>query len=261
MTKINLYVIMITTATKKYMEVIKMSLTIFAQRMKQSRENKGLKQNELAKIVGVTPTTISAYEKSDDEGNGKKPTLENAQAIAKALGVSLDWLSGMSNNTDTSFAEFTAKDYFRSLVTVIMETSSKLDDAKQNSIIFNNRSIQYFLKKVNDLIKVYRNGSIPEDLFNVCIEKIINDYDNYTVYGNCMLDYSEAYDAEDRVMHIVEDPEAGKGMYTITVWKDYNCGEGRPVDIVVTQRMFDMYTSNCNSEEATDNGKHNPKEE
>lgn len=236
-----------------------MSLTIFAQRMKQSRENKGLKQNELAKIVGVTPTTISAYEKSDEEGNGKKPTLENAQAIAKALGVSLDWLSGMSNNTNTSFADFTAKDYFRSLVTVIMETSSKLDDAKPNSIIFNNRTIQYFLKKVNDLIKVYRNGSIPEDLFNVCVDKIINDYNGYTVFCNCLLDYSEAADAEQTLYNILyDDPTIKVGAYETSVIKDNGYREERAVKLVLSQNIIDEI---LHPKEAFNNGKHNPKEE
>ena len=38
-----------------------MALTIFAERMKQARTGAGMKQNELAKAVGVTPATISAY--------------------------------------------------------------------------------------------------------------------------------------------------------------------------------------------------------
>ena len=173
-----------------------MSLTIFAQRMKQAREEKGLKQNELAKAVGVTPTTISAYEKSDDEGNGKKPTLENAQGIAKILGVSLDWLCGMSDNDSTSYTDFTAKEYFKSLITVLMETSSNFDDTGRNGIALSNPDILIFVKKISGLVKVYRAGSIPEDLFNVCIDKIINDFSNYTVIGDCVLDNSEADDAE-----------------------------------------------------------------
>ena len=38
---------------------------IFAKRIKETRENAGIKQFELAKIVNITPTTLSAYELFD----------------------------------------------------------------------------------------------------------------------------------------------------------------------------------------------------
>ncbi len=232
-----------------------MNLTIFAQRMKQAREEKGLKQNELAKAVGVTPTTISAYEKSDDEGNGKKPTLENAQAIAKKLEVSLDWLSGMSNTATASYADFTAKDYFRSLVTVTMETSGYFDDSLQNGIIITNQDILRFLKKINDLIKVYRAGSIPEDLFNVCVDKIINDYNNYSVIGNCVLNDSETVDAEQSLFALINDtPDIGTGVYTTSVAKNYGYDDTRNVKFVISQKMIDEI---LNPKDGYDNGKHN----
>ena len=223
--------------------------------MKQAREEKGLKQNELAKAVGVTPTTISAYEKSDDEGNGKKPTLENAQAIAKKLEVSLDWLSGMSNTATASYADFTAKDYFRSLVTVTMETSGYFDDSLQNGIIITNQDILRFLKKINDLIKVYRAGSIPEDLFNVCVDKIINDYNNYSVIGNCVLNDSETVDAEQSLFALINDtPDIGTGVYTTSVAKNYGYDDTRNVKFVISQKMIDEI---LNPKDRYDNGKHN----
>lgn len=222
-----------------------MSLTIFAQRMKQAREQKNMKQNELAKAVGVTPTTISAYEKSDNEGNGKKPTLENAQAIAKALGVSLDWLSGNINNTSVSFADFTAKDYFKSLVTILMETSSTFDDSLQNGIVFNNPDIILFSKKINDLIKVYRAGSIPEDLFDVCVEKILNDFKNHTVIGNCILDDSEAGEIEQSLYDIIyNDPDVGFGELKTSVSKNNGYSSPRAVKIVVNQKLMDEFVEN-----------------
>lgn len=87
-----------------------MALTIFAERMKQARTGAGMKQNELAKAVGVTPATISAYEKASTDGNGKNPTLENAQKIAKALGVSLDWICGNGQPTPDDVTSFSLQD-------------------------------------------------------------------------------------------------------------------------------------------------------
>lgn len=238
-----------------------MSLTIFAQRMKQAREEKNLKQNELAKAVGVTPTTISAYEKSDEEGNGKKPTLENAQAIARALNVSLDWMCGISDNGPTSYTDFTANEYFKSLITVLMETSSVFDNTLQNGIILNNPDILRFSKKINDLINVYRAGSIPEDLFNVCVNKILDDFKSYTVIGDCVLDDSEANEIEQALYSIIyqNDPEIGFGEYRTSVSKNYGYGDSRTVKIILSQKVFDLFTPQDKVGES--NGKHNPTQE
>ena len=69
-------------------------LSIFAERLKEARIQRDMKQNELAKAIGVSAQTISMYEKSEKDGKGKNPTLENALAIAEKLNVSLDWLCG-----------------------------------------------------------------------------------------------------------------------------------------------------------------------
>ena len=175
-----------------------MGLTIFAERMKQSRERKGMKQNELAKAVNVTPTTISSYEKADTEGNGKKPTLENAQAIAETLGVSLDWLCGMSDAVDGGYTDFNAETYLKSIVRILAETSHNISE---NGIIFDNEVILEFIWKISGLIDVYHAGSIPKDLIDVCIDKIIKDYSNYEIYCGCFLSSDEAADAGNHVFN------------------------------------------------------------
>ena len=48
------------------------------------RKIKGMKQNELAKIIGVTPQTISVWEKGTI-----KPSANKYQVIAQALGVNV----------------------------------------------------------------------------------------------------------------------------------------------------------------------------
>lgn len=226
-----------------------MSLTIFAQRMKQARESKKMKQNELAKAIGVTPTTISSYEKSDDEGNGKKPTLENAKAIAEKLEVSLDWLCGMADNSTGSYANFSANDYLKSMVTVLMETST-FNNTENCCIDLDNHDIRDFTQKISDLIKVYHNGSIPEDLLNVCIEKVISDYSDYKVIGNCMFDDLEFLDAENAICNLISDGNISLGMHEISVKnrKKYY----RDVELFISPQIVENYAN----KEADDNGKH-----
>ena len=61
----------------------------FARNTKAKRENKRMTQRELAAKVGITPATISAYEKQV-----KFPSLENALLVAKALGTTVDEMCG-----------------------------------------------------------------------------------------------------------------------------------------------------------------------
>lgn len=69
---------------------------MFSYRLKQLRENLGITQDELAKKLNLTQSTIAYYE------NGRKmPTLENAIIIANLFNTSLDYLVGTSNCKNT----------------------------------------------------------------------------------------------------------------------------------------------------------------
>lgn len=73
------------------------------------REEKDMKQKELAELVGVTEATLSRYE------NGKRePKGEIVSRIAKALNVSTDYLLDSDNNlnkeSETSSLELSKKE-------------------------------------------------------------------------------------------------------------------------------------------------------
>lgn len=57
--------------------------------IKTARENAGLTQVELGEKIGVTGVAIMRYEKGQ-----RQPRLEQLQAIASVLGVSVDYLLG-----------------------------------------------------------------------------------------------------------------------------------------------------------------------
>ena len=64
-------------------------MTIFSKRLKRLRQNEGLKQQELAEILGIKRNTYSDWE------NGKtEPSFENLINLADLLEVSLDCLLG-----------------------------------------------------------------------------------------------------------------------------------------------------------------------
>lgn len=64
-----------------------------SNKMLDLRRSKKLSQNELGKIVGVSREMIGKYERAE-----VSPSLEIALNIAKALGVSLDYLVGEGVN-------------------------------------------------------------------------------------------------------------------------------------------------------------------
>lgn len=68
---------------------------IFANRLKQLRKEKKLKQEDLGKLIKVTKTQISEIE------TGKKSTsIENLIIFAEYFGVSLDYLTGRTDDPD-----------------------------------------------------------------------------------------------------------------------------------------------------------------
>ena len=67
---------------------------LFAERVREARGK--LSQREFGEKCMLTAQAISKYENADDE-DGRLPSIENAAAIAKAAGVSLDWLAGLSD--------------------------------------------------------------------------------------------------------------------------------------------------------------------
>lgn len=67
-------------------------LTTFGERLREARDEAGLTQHALAERIGVRHLTISRYERSIT----KLPPAKRVVELAKALGVSFDWLMGES---------------------------------------------------------------------------------------------------------------------------------------------------------------------
>jgi len=60
--------------------------TIIAKNIKRLRKQRGLSQDKLSKLADISHNTITKIE----PGAIQSPTMDTAQKIAKALGVSLD---------------------------------------------------------------------------------------------------------------------------------------------------------------------------
>ena len=65
---------------------------LFGECLLSTRKKKKISQDELAKQIGVHAPVIGRYERDE-----VKPSIETAFKIAKALKVSLDYLTGLSD--------------------------------------------------------------------------------------------------------------------------------------------------------------------
>lgn len=61
----------------------------FGERLRQIMDEEQISQSELARRVGISPSSVFQYLTADGI-----PSLPNAARIADALSVSLDWLCG-----------------------------------------------------------------------------------------------------------------------------------------------------------------------
>ncbi|MDF2595675.1 MAG: transcriptional regulator [Clostridia bacterium] len=68
-------------------------MDVFKERLLEQLKKSGVTQQELAFKTEITPATISRYITGK-----RKPTGENVNRIAKELGISADYLLGITNN-------------------------------------------------------------------------------------------------------------------------------------------------------------------
>lgn len=182
-----------------------MKNTFFAQRLKEARTSQNLTQAELAKKAGVTAATVSAYESANGT-KGKNPSLENAEKLANALGVSLDWLCARSvNNSNIQITDFlrmlvklseqsivrvdkidlTHREAFKAYPSIaetidfdeyyMLRNLDETDGVKfeywRNVVGFGNNQIDYFLDKWAEMEKLRDNRTIDDELYNFWLEK------------------------------------------------------------------------------------------
>ena len=74
----------------------------FAERLKKARNDRGLSQTDLARLVGIHYTQVGRYEKK-----GAQPSAEILSRLSNALGVSSDYLT---NGTSDDLAESSLTD-------------------------------------------------------------------------------------------------------------------------------------------------------
>ena len=96
----------------------------FGTKLKESREEKGYKQNQFADMLGITATRLNYWEKDKRE-----PDVAMIKKISALLDVSSDWLIGNEQNADIDVILSSAeKDHIKKYRT-LDEYSKKVVDS------------------------------------------------------------------------------------------------------------------------------------
>lgn len=167
---------------------------IFAQRLKFARQKAALTQSDLASMTNLSPTIISAYENPKSE-QGKNPTLNNVFILSRELGVSIDWLCGLSDDSSSDRDKLSSTAFIRSIMLLIDNADDfAINDSEtaKDSICFKVRvPINNFERPlIGDLIKEYleikkvlQMDEIPQRIKDSLVEVLMNKYKDKSPLG------------------------------------------------------------------------------
>ena len=150
-------------------------IATFGERLKAIREEKGLSQTALAKILGCTSATVSSCEKGTN-----LPSLELAKSIAESCNVSLDYLCGLSESKRTLGK---AGDYAEAIeqlayVGEIMHFNIYVDNGGY-VIRPTSEVVQDFLPEWADMLKICNNGSLGKKVYHLWLKEKLQEYKGY----------------------------------------------------------------------------------
>lgn len=106
---------------------------VIGERIKKKRQELKLSQRELAEEIEVTPSAINQYEKGD-----KVPSSEKIIKLAKILGISSDYLLGVTDEEDI---------FLDASVTMAFKAFKELGPNDRNNIVENINFLRERAKK------------------------------------------------------------------------------------------------------------------
>ena len=146
---------------------------MIGERLKQLRIKKGLKQQELADMFGLSSGTISFYESEQ-----RKPDIDFIVAIAKYFDVSTDYLLGLTNATDKENIDISKVTGLNDFSLTILEQSLKETNNAAAEVIDTVICGGDFLRLVNLINdKNEKKPTIDIDWSDICDKKLSDIFD------------------------------------------------------------------------------------
>lgn len=151
----------------------------FPKRLKETRERKNISKAEINRKTGISNPTLYSYE-NDCLAKRKIPKLDNARLLAETLGVSIDYLCGLTDNYN---------DYYESTVNAFMkiltECQPTIDlDGEYPKLIFDSEitssndrnAIRYFLTEYSNIMKIQQDGNLDNNMLKPFNDKLTSKF-------------------------------------------------------------------------------------
>lgn len=160
----------------------------FSRNFTALRESKGLTKKQMADLLSISPTTVSAYEAGD-----KSPSLSTAATIARICNVSLDWLCGISS-AKVDRDEVTYRQIIECLIKLSeltdieinsIPTSDPYSERYVGQILIFDSVITEFIEEWQKVKRLYDDKTIDSSLYDPWISKKLSDYDRLPVDWQC----------------------------------------------------------------------------
>lgn len=159
-----------------------LDLQLFAERLKSARTDNGISQNELAKAIGVAPGTISTYE--NPNGGNRYPAFDKAVAIAEHLGVSLDWLCGLSVQESNERTTVILLDELMSTITAFgLCVDIKNNIYGENCAELNSENPNFidFIIEFKKILPILEDDKMPDYLKNGLRTTLLEKYKGFKI--------------------------------------------------------------------------------
>lgn len=161
---------------------------ILSSRLKEVRTSLNLTQSAFAESIDISTIMVSSLENSV-----KVPSFNLITTIATKYNVSLDWLCGLSESRYFDNSIHTYSDLFRMLIS-ILEYHYTAEDKTEVPIIHSvecedkqfpvsmqfmeDENYRTFLTAWIKIFKLYHEGTIEKDLYELWLEKEYKKYDH-----------------------------------------------------------------------------------
>lgn len=182
------------------------NVKITKQRLREIRENNGYTQKEIANEYGVTPQTISLYEKCDEQTN-ESPTIpiEYYLFISNKFDVSIDWIMGNDEKTKEKQSDKEKFETYGEIIDIFrMLYNTFGDNFHINSFLTDRCTDQYteigvykILDLITDAKALKRERDDPFPTFDIINHIVFND--------SKINDFLEKYFTFLETINILED--------------------------------------------------------
>lgn len=158
----------------------------FGKRLKEARQKNNKTQRDIAVAANISPQMISAYEKQE-----RKPSIDVAAELAKALDVSLDYLCGIERDASCGQSIKTCADAIKHIaelakyfdctceiverplpedcwdcVQIGPDEYEEITTYDETAICINDSFISGFIRRWSEIYPLYRKGVISKELMD-----------------------------------------------------------------------------------------------